>query len=166
MRVRERLDKLEFHTGLRKSKAQSPLGEGAAKTRLTGEVCAGGAFLLLDDVSSRYSRAALAEGLHTGMDARFTFETFYRERDVMITECSARHSGSDGSVLGGPISVTKLVYNARVTDDFNVVVAPLGARGSDITETVNPLQVSIVTTYICTLIKRIDRCYRVRLKYF
>lgn len=160
MRVTERLDKLEFHTGLRKSKTQASLGEGAAKTRLKGEVCAGGAFLLLDDQSSRYSRAALEQaGLHTGMDARFTFETFYRERDVMITECSAGHSGSDGSVLGGPISVTKLVYNARVTDDLNVVVAPLGARGSDITETVNPLQVSI---NICALIKRIDRYYKIQ----
>ena len=146
-RVKERLDKLEFHTGLRKSRAQSSLGEGAAKTRLKGEVCAGGAFLLLDDQSSRYSRAALEQaGLHSGIDVRFTFETSYRERDVMITECSAGHSGSDGSILGGPISVTKLVYNAQVTDDLNVVVAPLGSLASDITETVNPLQVSIVLT--------------------
>lgn len=140
--MRERLDKLEFYTGLRPSKTQSSFTDGAAKTRLKGEVCAGGAFVLLDDQSSRHSRAALEQaGLYTGVDVRFTFETSYREKDVMITECSAGHSGSDGSILGGPVSVTKLVYNAQVTDDVNVVVAPLGACGSDVTETVNPLQV-------------------------
>lgn len=149
--VRERLDRLEFHTGLRPSKGQTSLEGGGAKTKLKGEVCSGGAFVLLDDESSRHSRAALEQaGLHTGLDVRFTFETSYRERDVMITECSAGHSGSDGSILGGPISVTKLVYNAQVTDDLNVVVAPLGARGSDITETVNPLQVimMVIITYV------------------
>ena len=143
LKVKERLDKLEFYTGLRPSKTQSSFGSGGAKTRLRGEVCAGGAFVLLDDQSSRQSRAALEQaGLHTGLDVRFTFETSYREKDVMVTECSAGHSGSDGSILGGPVSVTKLIYNAQVTDDLNVVVAPLGARGSDVTETVNPLQVS------------------------
>lgn len=146
--VRERLDRLEFHTGLRPSKGQTSLEGGGAKTKLKGEVCSGGAFVLLDDESSRHSRAALEQaGLHTGLDVRFTFETSYRERDVMITECSAGHSGSDGSILGGPISVTKLVYNAQVTDDLNVVVAPLGARGSDITETVNPLQGHALTQF-------------------
>jgi len=149
LRVRERLDKLEFYTGLRPSKTQSSLGDGGAKTRLKGEVSAGGAFVLLDDQSSRQSRIALERtGLHTGLDVRFTFETPYREQDVMITECSAGHSGSDGSILGGPISVTKLVYNAQVTNDFNFVVAPLGARGSDVTETVNPLQVSVMMTIV------------------
>ena len=52
----------------------------------------------------------------------------------MITECSAGHSGSDGSVLGGLVSVTKLVYNAQVTDDMNVVVASLRACGNDVTK--------------------------------
>lgn len=145
LRVRERLDKLEFFTGLRPSKTQSAFGgNGAAKTRLKGAVSAGGAFVLLDDQTSRQSRAALEQaGLLTGLDVRFTFDTPYREKDVMITECSA---GRSGSIPGGPISVTKLVYNAQVTNDFNVVVAPLGARGSDVTETVNPLQVSLAVT--------------------
>ncbi|KAG0580198.1 hypothetical protein KC19_4G155600 [Ceratodon purpureus] len=148
LRVRERLDKLEFFTGLRPSKTQSSFGDGGAKTRLKGEVCAGGAFVLLNDERSRQSRAALEQaGLHTGLDVRFTFETSYREKDVMITECSAGHSGSDGSILGGPVSVTKLVYNAQVTDDLNVVVAPLGARGNDVTETVNPLQGQALTQF-------------------
>ena len=111
LRVRERLDKLEFYTGLRPSKTQSSFGDGSAKTRLKGEVCAGGAFVLLDDQSSRQSRAALEQaGLHTGLDVRFTFETSYREKDVMITECSAGHSGSDGSVLdlGGLFRLPRL----------------------------------------------------------
>lgn len=148
MKVRERLDKLEFHTGLRQSRSQSSSAEGASKTRLKGEVCAGGAFVLLDDQSSRYSRAAVEQaGLHTGMNVRFTFETAYREKDSMITECSAGYPGIDGSILGGPISVTKLAYNAQVTDDFNVVVAPVGARVSDITEIVNPLQDQALTRF-------------------
>lgn len=136
--MRERLDKLEFFTGLRPSKAHSSFGNGAAKTRLKGEVNAGGAFVYLDADSSRESRAALEQaGLQTGLDVRFTFETPYREKDVMLTQCSA---GSDG----GPLSVSKLVYNAQVTNDINLVVAPLGARGIDVTETVNPLQVSTI----------------------
>lgn len=144
LKARERLDKLEFHTGLRHSKTASAFGEatGAGKTRLKGEVSAGGAFVLLDNNTSRYSRAALEQaGLHTGLNVRFTFETTCRDKDVMITECSAGHAGSDGSTLGGPISVTKIVYNAQVTDDLNFVVAPLGAQSTDMTEIVNPLQV-------------------------
>lgn len=150
MRVKERLDKLEYHTGLRTSKENTSFGEGGSRTNLRGKVSAGGDFVFLDDESSRHSRAALEQaGLHTGLDVRFTFEISYRERD-MTTECSAGHSGSDGSILGGPISVTKLVYNAYVTNDFNVVIAPLGAHGNDVTETVNPLQVSMIATNSCS----------------
>lgn len=163
MKVRERLDKLEFHTGLRQSRSQSSSAEGASKTRLKGEVCAGGAFVLLDDQSSRYSRAAVEQaGLHTGMNVRFTFETAYREKDSMITECSAGYPGIDGSILGGPISVTKLAYNAQVTDDFNVVVAPVGARVSDITEIVNPLQVRTMMMNKCFLVNQVCRYCRSR----
>lgn len=147
MRVKERLDKLEYHTGLRTSKENTSFGEGGSRTNLRGKVSAGGDFVFLDDESSRHSRAALEQaGLHTGLDVRFTFEISYRERD-MTTECSAGHSGSDGSILGGPISVTKLVYNAYVTNDFNVVIAPLGAHGNDVTETVNPLQGHALTQF-------------------
>lgn len=147
LRVKERLDKLEYHTGLRTSKENTSFGEGGSRTNLRGKVSAGGDFVFLDDESSRHSRAALEQaGLHTGLDVRFTFEISYRERD-MTTECSAGHSGSDGSILGGPISVTKLVYNAYVTNDFNVVIAPLGAHGNDVTETVNPLQGHALTQF-------------------
>jgi hypothetical protein len=148
LKVRERLDKIEVHTGLRQSKTGGPALREADKTRLKGEVCAGGAFVLLEDSNSRYSRTALEQaGLYTGLDVRFTFETSFRGKDVMITECSAGHAGSDGSILGGPISVTKLVYNTQVTDDLTVVVAQLGARTSDITEVVNPLQVSVLISF-------------------
>jgi hypothetical protein len=143
LKVRERLDKLEHHTGLRRSKAAS--GEdstGPAKTHLKGEVNAGTAFVLMEDNSSRCSRAAIVQaGLHTGLDIRFTFETPFREKDLLLTQCTAGHSGSDRSILGGPISITKIIYSAHVTDDLTVMVAPLGAHGSDMTEIVNPLQV-------------------------
>ena len=73
LRVRERLDKLEFYTGLRLSKTQSSFGDGGAKTRLKGEVYAGGAFVL----SNRQSRAMLEQaGLHKDLDVHFFFRAF------------------------------------------------------------------------------------------
>ncbi|KAH9558035.1 hypothetical protein CY35_07G115900 [Sphagnum magellanicum] len=161
LKVRERLDKLEHHTGLRQSKAAS--GEdstGPAKTHLKGEVNAGTAFVLMEDNSSRCSRAAIVQaGLHTGLDIRFTFETPFREKDLLLTQCTAGHSGSDRSILGGPISITKIIYSAHVTDDLTVMVAPLGAHGSDMTEIVNPLQGQALTEFARAGPALYNHCY-------
>lgn len=54
------------------------------------------------------------------MDARSTLETTYKEKGLVIAECAA--PGHSGSVLGDSISITKLIHNARVIDDLNVVV--------------------------------------------
>ncbi|CAK9233415.1 unnamed protein product [Sphagnum jensenii] len=161
LKVRERLDKLEHHTGLRRSKAAS--GEdstGPAKTHLKGEVNAGTAFVLMEDNSSRCSRAAIVQaGLHTGLDIRFTFETPFREKDLLLTQCTAGNSGSDRSILGGPISITKIIYSAHVTDDLTVMVAPLGAHGSDMTEIVNPLQGQALTEFARAGPALYNHCY-------
>jgi hypothetical protein len=106
-------------------------------------VIAGGAFVLMEDSCSQYAEAAIGQaGLQTGLDVKFSFETPFRTSDVLVTQCSAGHAVGDGSLAARPISVTKIVYSAHLTDQVRVTVSPIGAQANDMTEIVNTLQVS------------------------
>jgi hypothetical protein len=142
LKIRERLDKLEIHIGARGKKPGD--GPAGVKTTLKGEVNAGGAYVLMDDLTTNLSRFALQHaGLLTGLDLRFCFETPMRENDMLTTQCGVGHiyGEGDSSNLGGPISLQKINYVARINDAFSVAIAPLGAKARDMAETVNHLQV-------------------------
>lgn len=146
LKVRERLDKLEHKTGLRGRTHGDALT--SARTNLRGEVNAGGAFVIVEDSSSAHSRASLQyAGLKTGLDVRFTFTTPMREGDMLTTQCGVgQGSGmSDDHSFGGPLILQKINYLAQINDSLSVSIAPLGARASDMSDTVNHLQVG---TYI------------------
>ncbi|CAI5481138.1 unnamed protein product [Closterium sp. Yama58-4] len=88
------------------------------------------------------ARAALEEaGMRSGLLVKFKFETLCRAADLLITELTAG-LGEDSSsfMLGGPINLHKVVYSAEVADGVRVVAAPVGATGTDIAESMNPLK--------------------------
>lgn len=143
LKIKERLDKLELHTGLRSSRNYGG-SFGVAKTKLTGQVNAGAAMVLMNGSSSRESRSALEQsGMLTGLQAQFKFETSFRDKDKLVTECVAgggSEAGANGA-LGGAIALKKVAYRAEVSDRVTVSVAPFGGDSSDILQPVNPVQV-------------------------
>lgn len=146
MKIRERLEKIDQLAQVRQ---QSDLS-GAARTHLKGEVKTGMAFVLLEDSSSRNSRGSLEQvGMQTGLDVRFTFETPFREKDVLITECVSGQGSSvgDGRALGGPMTLGKLQYVTHMSDNISFSFVPLGAQGKDVTEIINVLQDQGLTVF-------------------
>lgn len=149
LKIRERLDKIDQLASVRRSNGARNLS-GTGKTNLKGEVKAGTAFVMLEDSSSRHSRGSLEQaGMQTGVDVRFTFETPFREKDVLITECVAGQGSSvgDGRALGGPITLGKVHYLAHVNDDVSISFVPIGAQGMDVTDIINPMQDQGLTVF-------------------
>ncbi|MCO5577276.1 hypothetical protein L7F22_031103 [Adiantum nelumboides] len=139
MKLREKFEKLEQVTQARLKQEQL----GGARTHLKGQVKAGTAFVVLENESIRCSRDSLElAGMQTGLDVKFTFETPFRENDVLITQVVSGQSSSvgDQSTLGGPLKLGKLHYVAHVSEDISLSIVPLGAQGQDVTEIVNVLQ--------------------------
>ncbi|CAM6118859.1 unnamed protein product [Calypogeia fissa] len=151
LKIRERLEKLEHHTGARRGKNSTDGLAGGLKTTMKGEVNAGAAYVLVDDLTTNLARYSLQHaGLLTGLDVKFTFETPVRENDVLTTQCGVGGQGSgelDSTILGGPISLQKVNYVAQINDALSLAVAPLGAKASDMAETVNHLQGQALTTF-------------------
>ncbi|CAI5961609.1 unnamed protein product [Closterium sp. NIES-64] len=118
-------------------------GAGLGRTRLVGEVSGGAAVVPgADGPRGHSARAALEEaGMRSGLLVKFKFETLCRAADLLITELTAG-LGEDSSsfMLGGPINLHKVVYSAEVADGVRVVAAPVGATGTDIAESMNPLK--------------------------
>lgn len=146
MKLRDKLEKLE-----QLAQARQKLDKvGAGRTHLHGHAKAGTAFVLLEDSSSRHARDSLEQaGMQTGLDVNLTFETPFREKDMLITQCLSGEGSSvgDGRALGGPLRVGKLHYVAQVTDDVSFSFVPLGAQGKDVTEIINVLQDQGLTAF-------------------
>ncbi|KAH9320344.1 hypothetical protein KI387_043940 [Taxus chinensis] len=89
--------------------------------------------------------------MKTGTEVKFTFETFFRERDLLVTECIAGQGCiSDGDVLGGMLTLGKILYSANINDYLSLSVVPLGAKGKDTTTILNPLQGQALTGFFAT----------------
>ncbi|GJP52821.1 hypothetical protein CLOM_g11909 [Closterium sp. NIES-68] len=121
--------------------AGSVLG-GGGRTRLHGEIAAGGAFVPTEGARSHGTRAALEQaGMRSGLTVKFRFDTTCRDDDLLSTELTAG-LGEDSSsfMLGGPVNVHKILYSTKLCDGLQLAVAPLGAVGSDMAEGMNPLK--------------------------
>ncbi|CAI5970327.1 unnamed protein product [Closterium sp. NIES-64] len=121
--------------------AGSVLG-GAGRTRLHGEIAAGGAFVPTEGARSHSTRAALEQaGMRSGLTVKFRFDTTCRDDDLLSTELTAG-LGEDSSsfMLGGPVNIHKILYSTKLCDGVQLAVAPLGAVGSDMAEGMNPLK--------------------------
>ncbi|KAI5064996.1 hypothetical protein GOP47_0019691 [Adiantum capillus-veneris] len=139
IKLREKLEKLEQVA--QPHQKQERLG--AARSHLKGEVRAGTAFVGLQEENIKHSRDSLElAGMQTGLDVRFTFETPFRESDVLITQIVSGQSSSMGGerALGGPLRLGKLHYVAHINDDVSLSILPFGAQGQDVTEIINVLQ--------------------------
>eukprot|EP00271_Cylindrocystis_brebissonii_P007454 TRINITY_DN21002_c0_g1_i1.p1 TRINITY_DN21002_c0_g1~~TRINITY_DN21002_c0_g1_i1.p1 ORF type:complete len:964 (-),score=133.51 TRINITY_DN21002_c0_g1_i1:976-3732(-) len=150
--LRERIQKLELHTGLRRMGAGSGAGPDGfgARTRLSGEVAAGTAFVPTDSENSESWRRALEQaGMRSGLRVKLQFETPCREGgDTLLTECVAGLGEASSAVmLGGPITLSKVLYTAQMMPGMLLRIAPLGARGWDMTEPLNPLQEGGLTRF-------------------
>eukprot|EP00897_Mesotaenium_endlicherianum_P011016 jgi/Mesen1/9943/ME000705S09081 len=149
LKARERIEKLEAHLGISKfagggaGGGETALGGGQPRTRLVGSVSAGAAYI---PEEGERSKAAVDElegsaGLRSGLGVNFRFETPCREADLLVTECVAGwgdHSRS--AMLGGPVHLQKVLYTAALLESVLVKIAPLGVRGADVADSLNPLQ--------------------------
>lgn len=146
LRLREKLDQVASSRHSDNARHFS----GAGKTNLQGEVKVGMAVVMLEDSSSRHSRGSLEQaGMQTGVDVKLTFETPFRQKDLLITECVAGQGSSvgEGRALGGPMSLGKVQYLAHINDDISVSFVPMGAHGMDATDIVNPMQDQGLTSF-------------------
>ena len=89
--------------------------------------------------------------MKTGIEVKFTFETFFREGDLLVTECVADQScTSDSDVFGGPLTLGKVLCSVHIKDFLSFTVVPLGAKGKDIAASLNPLQDHALTGFFDT----------------
>eukprot|EP00850_Spirogloea_muscicola_P003012 SM000012S25274 [mRNA] locus=s12:18229:23689:+ [translate_table: standard] len=144
LKARERLDKLEHHTGLRRLKGPAD-PQGGPRTRLKGEVTAGAAYVHVDPSAGDIARSALEQldraGMKTGLQVRFRFETPFRKYDSLSTQFIAGYEDRSGSHLtGGPLLLEKVMYTTELSEEVTIKAAPIGANGKDMIENINPLQ--------------------------
>lgn len=157
LRMRERLEKMESVNFVRRGLGEGSTGqftssrlfpgEGSGafgRTRLTGHVAAGGAYVPTEGAESHSARAALEQaGMRSGLAVKFSFETVCRgdAADVLLTEATAGLGEETSSfMLGGPLNLSKVLYATEVSDGVRLTLAPLGATGSDIADPINPLE--------------------------
>lgn len=130
MKLRDRQDKVERVLSFYKSSKGSPFQE--ASTHIRGEIDVLGVLLMMIDINDQQNVDAIQRaGIRTGIDSRFTFETAIRQKDTLVTEFVATEKGQ-GDVLGGPLSLSKILYAANVSDWFSMVAVPVGARCRDV----------------------------------
>lgn len=129
MKLRDRQDKVERILTYYKSSKGSPFQESS--TRVRGNVDALGALFMMDDVDEQKYDAIQRSGIRNGIDARLRFDTDLREKDKLVAEFLASGRGQ-GDMLGGPLSLAKVVYAAHFSDWFSAVAIPMGAECRDI----------------------------------
>ncbi|XP_073052856.1 uncharacterized protein [Primulina eburnea] len=129
MKLRDRQDKVERIITFDKSSKGNPFQE--ASTHVRGKVDVLGGFFILDGVDVHKCNVLQRSGIRTGVDARFTFETAVREKDIFLAEFTASEKGQ-GDYFGGPLSLTKVFYGAHFRNWFSAVAIPMGARCRDV----------------------------------
>ncbi|KAI3464801.1 hypothetical protein Pfo_021464 [Paulownia fortunei] len=144
MKLRDRQDKVERLLTFYKSSKGSPFQE--ASTHVKGKVDILGALFIMDGVDEQKYDAIQRSGIRTGIDARLTFETGIREKDTLVAEFIASEKGQ-GDMLGGPLSLAKVLYAAHVSDWFSAVAIPMGAQCKDVEVATSSHQERALTNY-------------------
>ncbi|XP_011628447.1 uncharacterized protein LOC18447982 isoform X1 [Amborella trichopoda] len=136
MKLRERQDKTERMLAFFSSTKGNPFQESS--THIKGEVDLGGALLFLGERNfSQVHNILDAIGMRTGAHTRFTFQTPVRQKDTLVTEFVASQTNG---VVGGTLSLGKVLYLANITDWFSLIAIPVGAIGKDLGTVLNPSQ--------------------------
>ncbi|EPS66411.1 hypothetical protein M569_08367 [Genlisea aurea] len=131
MKLRERqemVEKLLSYYKSSKGGGQHPFHE--AGTRVKGKVDVLGALFVMDDVDEHKYDAIQRSSIRTGIDARLCFETHIREKDALVAEFIANEKGR-GDALGGPLSLSKVLYSLHISDWLSGIAIPIGAQYSD-----------------------------------
>ncbi|KAI3919861.1 hypothetical protein MKW98_001117 [Papaver atlanticum] len=135
MKLRDRQDKVERVLSFYKAtKGQE------VNTRVRGEVDVVGSLLFLENADQQTCDSLNKAGMQTGIGSRFTFETIVREKDALMVEFTATQNGYSGGDVGSPLSLSKVMYSANVSDWLSAVVIPVGAQCKDIASASNVLQ--------------------------
>lgn len=147
MKLRDRQDKVERLLTFYKSSKGSPFQE--ASTHVRGNVDILGAFFIMDDIDEQKYDAIQRSGIRTGIDARLRFETAVREKDQLLAEFIANSTGANdtGDMLGGPLSLAKVLYAAHFNDWLSAVAIPMGAQCRDVGFATSTHQEKGLTSY-------------------
>ncbi|KAL2472593.1 hypothetical protein Fot_48613 [Forsythia ovata] len=129
MKLRDRQDKVERMLTFYKSAKGSPFQE--VSTHVRGEVDVLAALLMMGSVGEQKFEAIERSGIRTGIQSRFTFETTIREKDTFVAEFVTSKKELGGT-FEGPLSLSKILYAANVSDWFSAVTIPVGARCRDV----------------------------------
>ncbi|KAJ0113793.1 hypothetical protein Patl1_00569 [Pistacia atlantica] len=148
MKLRDRQDKVERVLSFYKTSKGSPFQE--ASTHVRGEVDFLGGILMMRDIDSQNLDALDRAGVTTGITSRFIFETSLGQNDSLVAELIASETGNGnlGDISGIPLSLTKLLYTANVSDWCSATAIPVGAQCRDFDITRNSFQQGKGLTYI------------------
>ncbi|CAI9296419.1 unnamed protein product [Lactuca saligna] len=128
MKLRDRQDKVERLLSFKSSKV-SPLAE--ASTLVKGEIEILGLLLMIDRIHEDNQDAISRTGIKTGITSKFTFETTIGEKDTLKAEFVASERGQvNGS--NTPLSLAKVVFNAKINEWCSLTSVLLGGRCSDL----------------------------------
>ncbi|XP_010692510.2 uncharacterized protein LOC104905619 isoform X1 [Beta vulgaris subsp. vulgaris] len=131
MKLRDRQDKVERMLTIARTSKGSPFQEDSTYVR--GEVDVMGTLFLIDYLDRDSVDAIKRAGIRTGINARITLETKFREKDVLEADFIANQSDviDSGNILGSALSLAKVSYTANITDWCSIIAIPMGARCGD-----------------------------------
>ncbi|KAJ4828879.1 hypothetical protein Tsubulata_050146, partial [Turnera subulata] len=132
MKLRERQEKVERLLSFYKTSKGSPFQE--VKTYVKGEVDVLGGVLVMGDVNEEHNDALEIAGMGSGVSSRVTFETTIRQKDALVAEFVASHSGRghNGDLSGSALTLDKVSYMANINDWFSIIAIPVGSRFRDL----------------------------------
>ncbi|KAJ4826976.1 hypothetical protein Tsubulata_050801 [Turnera subulata] len=132
MKLRERQEKVERLLSFYKTSKGSPFQE--VKTHVKGEVDVLGGVLVMGDVNEEHNDALEIAGMGSGVSSRVTFETTIRQKDALVVEFVASHSGRghNGDLSGSALTLDKVSYMANINDWFSIIAIPVGSRFRDL----------------------------------
>ncbi|CAI9116984.1 OLC1v1018288C1 [Oldenlandia corymbosa var. corymbosa] len=129
MKLRDRQDKVERMLSFYNS-SKGNLFQGAS-TQVRGSMDMVGAMFLMDSTDDQRVKMIETSGIQTGLDLRLVFETTIRQKDMLVAECLA-DGKFQNSIVERPLSLSRVLYAANVSDWFSAVAIPLGARCKDL----------------------------------
>ncbi|KAI3516957.1 hypothetical protein L1887_16143 [Cichorium endivia] len=128
MKLRDRQDKVERILSFKSSKV-SPLDE--ATTRVKGEIQVLGLLLMIDRIHEENQDAIRKTGIKPGINSKFTFETTIRKKNTLKAEFVASNKGQIDA-LSTPLSLGKVVFDAKINEWCSLTTVLLGAKCSDL----------------------------------
>uniref|UniRef100_A0A1D1YAW0 Major core protein n=1 Tax=Anthurium amnicola TaxID=1678845 RepID=A0A1D1YAW0_9ARAE len=131
MKLRDRQEKVERMLAFQKTSKGSPFREDGTHMKGFVDVTGALSFAVTDD--QEMADVLNIAGIRTGVNSRFIFETVARQKDTLMAEfvASQDRPGYLGDVPGSPLTLSKALYSANISDRISLILIPLGARCRD-----------------------------------